>query len=347
MTGASKPSCCAFREWMSGSVAPYFAVTFGWMPALSGLMLLFAVIASGQPRIFLHKGVNFTAEGRGGYSSASALDMLRELPKYGVNSIALVPYGMTRQGAADIRFGGLERNEHIEIVAQQAHTLGMKVMLKPHIWMPGGFIGDLDFASDKEREAWFAHYRVFITHYARLAVKIRASVFCVGTELSKLSKHEKEWRSIILAVRKIYPGALTYAAVQGSEFETLAFWDALDYIGLNNYYPLPDDLSTSAVLTKVEAVQKKFRKPVMFPEAGFSSLEAPHREPWDETRRKLSMQDQARCYEAVYKAFWGKPWFKGIYWWKVGTDGFGGETDGSHTPWRKPAMDIVRRWYSR
>ena len=87
--------------------------------------------------------------------------------------------------------------------------------------------------------------------------RIKADIFCVGTELSKLSKHDAEWRRIIGDVRKIYKGPLTYAAVQGPEFETLQFWDALDYIGLNNYYPLTDDLSASAIVAKVEAVQRR------------------------------------------------------------------------------------------
>ena len=84
-----------------------------------------------------------------------------------------------------------------------------------------------------------------------------------------------------------------YARVLGleimKEFEGIAFWDALDYIGLNNYYPLPDDLSTGAVVARVEAVQRKFKRPVIFTEAGFSSYEAPHRAPWDETPRRLAL----------------------------------------------------------
>ena len=92
-------------------------------------------------------------------------------------------------------------------------------------------------------------------HHAELAARIQADIFCVGTELSKLSVYDAEWRRIIRDVRKIYKGPLTYAAVQGPEFENLRFWDALDYIGLNNYYPLPDDLSTAAIVAKVEAVQ--------------------------------------------------------------------------------------------
>jgi hypothetical protein len=47
----------------------------------------------------------------------------------------------------------------------------------------------------------------------------------------------------------------------------------------------------------------------------------------------------------IFKAFYAKPWFNGMYWWKVGTNGFGGPEDGSHTPWGKPAMDVVKRWY--
>lgn len=310
-------------------------------------MMLIAASAAPGARVFEQRGVNFTAEGRGGYGGPHALEMLRELPKYGVNAIALVPYGMTRQGMRGIRFGGMERDGDIVRISQQAHALGMKVLLKPQIWVPGSFIGDLDFPTVEERREWFASYRDFIMHHAELAVQIKAEIFCIGTEMSKLTRHEAEWRKIVAEVRKTYKGSLTYAAVQGPEFETLKFWDALDYIGLNNYYPLPEDLSTGSIVAKVEAVQRKFRKPVIFPEAGFASLEAPYRAPWDETRRKLSMEDQARCYEAIYKAFWGKPWFKGIYWWKIGTNGFGGPGDGSHTPWGKPAMEVVRRWYMK
>lgn len=310
-------------------------------------VLLFTVTVAADVPAFRYKGVNFTAEGRRGYGSDEAVDILRKLPEYGVNSIALVPYGMTRMGLGAIRYGGLERDDDLIKIAEHAHTLGIKVMLKPQLWAPGMFIGDLDFPAEQERKAWFVEYREFIGHYAGLATRMRADIFCVGTELSKLTRDQNEWRRIIAEVRRVYKGPLTYAAVQGPEFENLTFWDALDYIGLNNYYPLQDDLSTTAIVAKVEAVQKKFRKPVIFPEAGFASLEAPHKAPWDDTRRKLSMEDQARCYEATYRAFWSKPWFKGIYWWKVGTNGFGGPNDGSHTPWGKPAMEVVRRWYKQ
>ena len=296
------------------------------------------------------RGVNFTAEFPSGYGSEGAEEMLRKLPRYGVNAIALVPYGFM-PGASSPRIvlprsgGGLEREDGIKRLAAVAHELGMKVLLKPQIWLRGSYPGDVDFRSSADVSTWFEQYRNFIEHEARLAADMRADLFCVGVEFGKLVRYEKNWRDTIARVRKIYHGPLVYAANAGPEFEALPFWDALDYVGLNEYYPLPDDFSTVELVRKVQTVQRKWRKPVIFTEAGFSSYEAPHRAPWDETPRKLAPADQAKCYEAVFRAFYKKPWFRGMYWWKIGTNGFGGAEDGSHTPWNKPAMQVMQRWY--
>jgi len=306
-----------------------------------------ASLCPAADRTFFQKGVNFTAE-RGGYGSDGAVQMLAELPKHGVNTIALVPYGFTPLGVPQIRFGmRMESDEGIERMSHQAHELGMKVLLKPHLWTSGGFAGGIEYADAVERAKFFLEYKKFIEHYAALANRTHADMFCVGVELQKLTPFAKEWREIIAGVRSLYSGPLVYAATQGPEFESITFWDALDYIGLNDYYPLPDSLSADEVLRKVEIVHAKFKRPVILTEVGFTSMEAPHREPWSENPRKVSLNDQARCYDALFRAFYSKPWFQGMYWWKIGTDGHGGPGDGSFTPWKKPAMDVVDRWYLR
>ena len=293
------------------------------------------------------KGVNFTAEWPDTYSSPGAQRMLRQLPNYGVDAVALVPYGFTPRNSPKVFFGhGWESDEGIEQMSVLAHRLGMSVMLKPQIWVRPGYPGDLDFNSENLHQ-WFAQYQHFLEHYAKLAARIQADLFCVGVEFAKLTQHTEKWRHLIARTRAIYKGPQTYAANSGSEFEKIAFWDDLDYIGLNNYYSLPDDLSMSAIVHQVEAIQQKFQRPIIFTEAGFSSFEAPHRQPWDETPRRLSLSDQARSYEVVFRAFYGKGWLRGIYWWKVGSNGYGGPADGSHTPWGKPAMDVIARWYLR
>jgi arabinogalactan endo-1,4-beta-galactosidase len=299
-------------------------------------------------RPFFQRGVNFTAERGVRYGSEESLDMLAKLPADGVNSIALVPYGFSRRGQAEVRIAGnrgWEADEGIKALARRAHDLKLKVLLKPHIWTNGGFPGDMDFADEATRRAWFAQYALFVEHYAKLASAIRADLFCVGNEFVKLTRHEAEWRALIKTARAHYGGPVTYAAVQGPEFETCKFWNAVDYIGLNNYYPLPDSLDCATVAATIESVQRKFNKPVIFTEAGYSSLTDPHRAPWDESPRALSLEAQARCYEVLLKTFYQRSWFQGIYWWKVGTNGFGGPYDGSHTPWNKPAWKVVSKWY--
>jgi hypothetical protein len=300
------------------------------------------------PKIFFQRGVNFTAEGPVGYDPQSAAPLLDQLKTYGVDSIALVPYGFAETKQPAIHFpGGMERTEDIEAITALAHQRGMKVMLKPQLWARAGFPGNIDFPDPHQRAQWFAAYRKYLEYYAAAAARSHADIFSVGVELAKMTPYEPEWRSLIARARELYPGPLVYSATQGPEFETIRFWDALDYIGLNEYYPLPDDLTTADLVRTVETVQKKFARPVLFTEAGFCSYAHPNRAPWDETPRALAHADQARCYEAVLKAFYTKPWFQGVYWWRVGTDASGGPEDGSHTPWGKSAMDTVRRWYQK
>jgi hypothetical protein len=230
------------------------------------------------------------------------------------------------------------------MLSRIAHSVGIKIMLKPQLW-GRTWPADYEPRDEQDRQRWFVEYGKLVDHYAALANRVHADIFCIGTELARMTVHEPEWRALLRRARSAYGGPLTYAAIQGPEFENLRFWDALDYIGLSNYYPLPDTLDASSVAATIEKVQKRFDKPLIFAEAGFSSFESPHRAPWDETPRKLAPGDQARCYEALFKAFYGKPWFQGVYWWKIGTNRQGGPGDGSHTPWDKPAMDVLKRWY--
>jgi hypothetical protein len=316
------------------------------------MYLSLALLLAAAPAPFFQRGVNFTAERPDHYSSESAQKLLVSLPSYGVNSVAFVPYGFSRSGEPSVRFQGdrgMESDSSIELLAAVAHKNKMKVLLKPQIWSGRGGPSELDYSSAEDIKKWFAAYRLFTEHYAKLAQRIHADLYCVGVEFVKLNKHESEWRSVIAQARKFYSGPLVYAANFGPEFENTKFWDALDYIGLDNYYPMPVEES----LRKVEAVQRKYKKPVIFAEAGFASLVDAGKTPWDDTgakagsalRRQISLDEQQRCYESLLNAFYKKPWFQGVYWWKVGSNGFGGPADGSHTPWGKPAMDVVKRWY--
>lgn len=300
---------------------------------------------------FFFKGVNFTAERPAGYGSETSQSVLADLRERGVNAVALVPYAAQRADDAELRFPlRMERDELIAATAEDARRLGLRVLLKPQVWVRGGglYPGDLHYPEAERRSQWFASYRRYIERQAHLAQRIEVDVFCVGVELAQLTPYEEEWRALIAAVREIYGGELVYAANFGTEFESVRFWDALDYIGLDNYYPLPDDLSTAEIERKIEAVYQEFRKPVLFTEAGFSSYEQSYRKPWeDRPGGAYSQQAQARFVEASLAGFYDKPWLRGVFWWKVGTAGPPGADDDSHQLGGKPAMDVIERYYRR
>jgi hypothetical protein len=300
---------------------------------------------------FYYKGVNFTAERPDPYGSEVAAGVLARLPGYGVNSVALVPYASQRPEDAEIRFPlRMERDELIAATAKTAHAEGLRVLLKPQVWIRGRnlYPGDLRYDDPADRARWFASYARLVEHYAKLATRLQADMFCVGVEFAQLTPHEREWRELIALARRHYSGPLVYAANFGEEFESVRFWDALDYIGLDNYYPLPDDRSTDAIAEKIERVQSKFGKPVLFTEAGFATYELSHRKPWeDEPGGALSPAAQARNVEALLRGFQDRPWLRGIFWWKVGTSARGGPQDGSHILWGKPAMDVIGQWFIR
>lgn len=314
----------------------------------AGVGLALAVAAPGfseaaAPRVFFQRGLSFTAEGPDGYGNAgNAGRYFDEFRAKGVNSIALVPYGFSPPGSTRIRFNmGMERSEDVAKLVALAHQKGLRVMWKPQLWVPRGFPGDLQFERPAERAEWFAEYGRFLRHHAEYAQRSGADVLCIGVELAKLSRYTAEWRKLIAETRATFKGLLTYGAAQGEDFEGVAFWDALDFIGLSEYYPLPDNLDTTQVVRRIEAVQKRWGKPVVFVEAGFSAVTNAQRAPWDDSAAEASPETQARCYEALLRAFYRKPWFAGVYWWKVGTNG----RASPHSPWGLPAMDVVERWY--
>ena len=322
-----------------------------------------------QPRStaedFFFRGVSFSQEGwgaaPGALVSSEAAEQLRQIRDLNADAVALVPYGFMRsasdEGVSYVDTG--ETDEDMIEAGWVAHQLGMKVMLKPQLWVGGGqFTGQIHFDRDSDRARWMRSYREFILHYARLAEVEHFDLLCIGNELEGVSSDEAAWRDMIRDVRSVYHGPLTYAANWGKEFFAVRFWDALDYAGLNNYYPLAsapsadaNDLKpgADALASKLEAFSGQWRKPIVFTEVGYPSVHGAAVEPWiHDASRGLSGAEQAACYEAILRAFAGHPWFRGMFWWKWPSDGRrGGRTDGSYTPMGKPAAGVIRDWYTR
>lgn len=297
-----------------------------------------------------------------GHTSRAALQRIAEL---GVNAVSITPFGYTSDPGKPMPFRkssgpGSENDESLIVAASFAWEHGMRIMLKPHILLSGGhwgWPGEVKMADAKDWSAFFQQYARWITHYAIIAQMCRFESFCVGVELLNTTLgHEKEWRDLIAGLRKIYGGQLTYAANWGNEFENLTFWEALDAIGINCYYPLSNDATASdaellrgarAIAQKIGQVAEKHNKPVIVTEVGFASRPASWMEPHrDGDGQAPDQTAQRRAYEAIFQAFDKQPWLAGVYWWKWPTyleDG--GNRDSGFTPNRKAAEEVVGRWY--
>jgi hypothetical protein len=211
--------------------------------------------------------------------------------------------------------------------------------------------------SKADWDAFFRYYEAWMVHYALMAEIHHMDMLCVGTEFAKATlAREDDWRKLIRKLRLIYSGPMVYAANWGEEFENLKFWDELDYIGLDCYYPLskanqPSDAELLAgfrsVLGKVEKVATRNGKPVILTEIGFRSVEAPWKQPHESSRGPaLSLQCQERCYRAVVQALGEADFIEGIFWWKwPSTLENGGPADTGFGPNGKPAEQVVETWF--
>jgi hypothetical protein len=305
----------------------------------------------------VHRGISFSHEvgGDWGYGSGSAQRELKKIRQIGANTVAIIPYAFTRAPEeTSIRVRTDETDARVIRVIEQARHAGLRVMLKPHLW-GRGFTGDMKFGSDEDFQVWWQSYRGWLLHFARLAELYDVELLALGNELGGLTVHEQAWRELIHDVRRIYGGALTYASHWDGEFERVAFWDQLDYIGVNAYFPLAGAGETPAAnspsIARIESrlaeVAGRFGKPVLFTEVGYSSIDNAAVEPWAEHAGAPDLQLQARCYEVIFESFAHQPWFAGSYWWKWPSHGRGGPYDLSHRPNGKPAMEVLRQWFQR
>src|ERR1051326_8498109 len=156
-----------------------------------------------------HRGVNYAHihhRGRGYGSETSAIE-LANLRKLGVRWIAITPFGYQRGVTAEeiVGFGNeaarkesfsrkdpslTDRDLSNEVVA--AHSLGIKVTLKPHIWSNDfwdgkEWQGSIRQTSPEAHARWWTSYRAFALHYARFAEQSHVDMYCIGTELGFMS----------------------------------------------------------------------------------------------------------------------------------------------------------------
>ncbi|MEP2935490.1 MAG: hypothetical protein ABJM06_07215 [Gilvibacter sp.] len=231
---------------------------------------------------------------------------------------------------------------------------GFKVFLKPHLWLGEGWRSNIQFNDKAKWDTWFASYRKTMLHYARMAAETDSEMLCIGTELRTAVQQKPEaWHALIAEVRAIYNGQLTYAANWDEELDAVTFWDQLDYIGVQAYFPLTanghpnlEQIKTGWLPHKqrLEALARKHNKQVLFTEVGYKKEADATVRPWEWgsmfSRLFVAKSDktQVLAYEALYSELWYQDWFAGSYIWQwVDSSDFA--VKGS------PAQNKIAEWY--
>ena len=250
---------------------------------------------------------------------------------------------------------------------QKAHELGMKVALKPMVDVIGGtWRGQIN---PSNWTTWFTNYRHFIQDFAELAEANGVELYVVGTELKSSQQYQSSWRQVISETRTVFSKNLTYAANWDSYSTTqVRFWDALDFVGVDAYFPLTNSFNPSVSQLKngwsnsppgwwgagrnwtneLYSTHTATGKQIVFTEIGYVSKNGTNMYPWDwNVSTTLDLQEQADCYQAALDVFKDKSWFSGWFWWNWETDpDAGGPSEMHYTPQNKPAETVLYQYYT-
>ncbi|MEM9832099.1 MAG: hypothetical protein AAF944_15805 [Bacteroidota bacterium] len=283
----------------------------------------------------------------------------------GFNWVALVPYAFSIPGETFVRWQAEKKyyywGESLTGVAhciEMAHAKGMKVMVKPHLWVKNqGWPGDFDLQTPEAWAAWEKDYREYVLAFATLADSLSAELFCIGTEVRHSVRQRPQfWQSLVRDVRAVYGGKLTYAS-NWDNYHNVTFWQDLDYIGVDGYFPLSEKAKPSKeelmrgwkpIKQELAKLSKSHDRPLLFTEYGYRSMIYSAGEHWNMNESELTtdMWAQRTAYDAFYETFNSEPWYAGGFLWKwsVPHDRSGGVNNSRFTPQNKPAQDIIYRW---
>jgi glycosyl hydrolase family 113 len=303
-----------------------------------------------------HRGVSLVSRSAEILARPESDETIRTMPEVGATAMSLVvTWYQEAPQSEKIEPHPTQsiKDEALVHAINQAHRAEMKVMLKPHIdCLDGTFRGEIVAST-----AWFASYKAFILHYARLAEMYHVELLCFGTELENISfdQWKPEWTALITEIRKAYNGKITYAA-NWTEYPTVAFWDQVDFVGIDAYFPVTKKLDPTQdelddgwkqIAGKISAwrSERGITKAVLFTEIGYQSADGANVTPWQTTSRKEDQNEQAMVLEGMFRAMEPMDWFQGVYWWNYYPREVWRPLD--FTIKGKKAEQVLKKWYEK
>ncbi|MBT8221348.1 MAG: hypothetical protein KJP00_16090, partial [Bacteroidia bacterium] len=344
--------------------------TFIFMPSLIAFLLF--IFRADLTDFITNKEEAYGQDNIKGLSLVSPPDQFVHDPMIDVENvhaewIAVIPYAFTRSYEPQVHYNTGnwqwwgETPEGAKETIRLAQNRGIKVLLKPQVYIPGSWTGELNF-DDDQWVRWETSYRDYILTFAKMAQEMNVEMFCVGTEF-KISTRDrpKFWFELIADIKNHYNGKLTYAS-NWDEYQHISFWKELDYIGIDAYYPLVDVSTPSVsevekawipVIDDLRAVYKKWDRKILFTEFGYLSVDRCAYKNWD-LEKNIKDHDvneiaQSNALDGLFSALWKEEfWVGGFLWkWYPNMQGRVSYHDRDYTPQGKLAEQTLSEWYKQ
>jgi hypothetical protein len=198
---------------------------------------------------------------------------------------------------------------------------------------------------------WFEDYGAHVAGWASTARDAGAGVFVIGTELAGTIEHEELWRALIASTRARFSGRILYAA-SWDEADRVPFWDAVDAVGVDAYFPVADRPDATRMemlvawqpwLDRLSSLSRRSERDVVLTELGYRSADGAGMDPAIFAASTVKdSAEQADLYWAALTALEDANFVRGVYWWNFRLPGADASRDTDYTPQGKPAFDVLR-----
>ncbi|WP_196891420.1 glycoside hydrolase family 113 [Aureivirga marina] len=239
-----------------------------------------------------------------------------------------------------------------------------QIMIKPltSFWSVNGGHYWVDFyvETEEEWEEIEIAYEEFYYAIAQLSLFYpEFKILSIGNELKAFSLRRPHFFSrLAKQLKNDFPNLkLTYSS-NWDEFSNITFWEDLDYIGVNSYFPLinkktPSVKEIETAFQPIKEILQDFsctnQKPVLFTEYGFRSIDYAAWKHWElpETSSNVNFDAQNNGYQGFYNTFWKEDWIYGGFFWEWYFDEI---PEPNNTRWivnNKPVEKIIQEVYSK
>lgn len=296
-----------------------------------------------------------------GYMSQRSRQSLEEIKSLGANTVSVTPFGYSHTETSPEVFFVLDNNWDETLgslykVAEDAHEIGLNVMMKPHIWLGNGaWCGKIKIDGDANLKIWENTFTQFIVYHALIAELTGMESFCLCVELPNMTHDTAMWSRVIRHARTAFKGYLTYGGNWFDEYDRIQFWDQLDFIGVQHYFPLAGGRQYSQeeiqqrlqeLSKQFEFQSKKWNRKIVLTEVGFPSIEYALASPHEEIFSQAASEDvQALGYDQTMKEFMQQPWSGGLFWWKWESGRSPRSGDKSFQIKGKKAQTVLKKYY--